>query len=273
MRLEIAQAFHDEMRKLAVAGALSRLWGSHLARTGAGAAVGAGTGALADSDNRVRGAFLGGLAGAGLGAAAPLATRAGRAGAWGATKKWGKHQRYSITGKGTDQRKLALQEAVRKAGDPKALKGAKKELDRYNIAAREGLTSVPGIYRAVKANPLKAVKAGWQSESLPGKAMMVGFTGLEGANVADSSTPEGTAEKAMGMAVGTPAWLLGSRLGFVPGMLGMMGSYAAGGALGKQIDKLRGHKPPVRPQNTQAPPPQPPQAQTPPPPRYRASVR
>jgi len=275
MRMATALAFRDELEKQALLGsATSALWKSSLGRTAAGSAVGAGVGALTSPDDRKGGAIRGGLLGAGAGLAAPLLTRSGRAGAG----KWAsgvyQQQKYAITGKGVNPAERKLADAVSKAkaapleepgrmarlrgrssGDVRAagIASAEKEQGRYLAANKAGLTNVPGLYRAVKSDPAATLKAGWKSMGGLDKAMIVGFTGMEGANLVNKNTEEGAGEKAGRMAVGTPAWMLTSRMGFVPAMVGMMGGSALGGYAGRGIDKLRGYKPPD--QRQLAPPP------------------
>ncbi len=261
MKLGTALAFANELTKVALPGmgVASGLWRSHAGRAAAGGAVGAAGGAATNSEDRVGGAVRGGLLGAGAGLAAPLATKAGRRGARKGLKKFYEQQKQGFTGKGVDHNKLRLQEEVQKARTvvPKAgwirtadeakahgVQKAEKALARHTTAEKANLTSYPGVYRALRKDPKKALGAGWRSMGGFDKAMFAGFTGLEAANLADRSTREGTAEKAMGLAAGTPAWMLSHRMGFMPSMLGMVGGHMGGSYIGKKIDELRGYKPP-----------------------------
>ena len=223
-------AFADELEKDAVApGVLSRLWGSHLARSAVGAGLGAGAGALASPEDRLRGAILGAGAGGLGGVAAPLVTRAGRKGAGEAVGRWVKAQKYALTGKG----KLPI--------SPK-IKG--KELKKIREAERAGITSLPGIYRSMRqpGGVRKTLGAAWRHAGPMGKVMAVGDVALGVPHIMDPTTQEGYGQKVLGTLGSAGGYMLGSRLPFLGNILLGSGAGYLAGQLGRGADVLTGHK-------------------------------
>jgi hypothetical protein len=225
-----AIAFANELEKdAAVPGILSRLWGSHLARSAVGAGLGAGVGALASPEDRLRGAILGAGAGGLGGVAAPLATRAGRKGAGEAIGRWFKAQKHGLTGKG----KLPI--------SPK-IKG--KELKKIRAAEKAGLTSLPGIYRAMKqpGGVKKTIGAAWRHAGPMGKVMALGDVALGVPHIMDPTTQEGYGQKILGTLGSAGGYMLGGRLPFLGNVLLGSGAGMLAGQLGKGVDVLTGHK-------------------------------
>jgi hypothetical protein len=211
MNAALIASFADELEKdAAVPKLLQSLWRSGAGRALAGGAVGAGTGALADPENRLRGAILGGALGAGGGYAAPLLTRAGRRRAKQHVKHLGAKTKYEVTGRG------------RAPIAPTATKEQAKEIRKLEQA---GLLSVPGALKGLATKPLQTMKGAWKHSGGVGKAMAVGDVAMGVPHVLDASTQQGTGEKALGTLGSAGGYLLGGRMG-------MLGSMALGSGLG-----------------------------------------
>lgn len=223
-------AFAQEMEKISTPGILGRVWKHGLSRAATGAGAGAGVGALADPENRTRGALLGAATGAAAGTAAPLATTKGRTAARAGLGRWWRTQKHGFTGRGNA------------AVSPKATAAERATMRR---AQQEGLTSVPGLYKALRRSPKRTMKEAWRATPTSGKVMLGGFAALDAANAADPKTREGLAEKGLGTLGGTSGYLLSGRMGFLPSMATAIAGSSAGSYLGKGIDRLRGYKPPA----------------------------
>jgi hypothetical protein len=221
-------AFSDELEKdAAVPGLLSRLWGSHLARSAVGAGVGAGAGALASPEDRLRGAVLGASLGGLGGLVSPLATAAGRKGAWEATKRWGQAQKHALTGRG----KM-----------PVSPKMKKKDVAELRKAEKAGLTSLPGLYRGLRKDWRGTLGSAWRHAGPMGKVMAAGDIAMGVPHVMDPTTQEGYAQKVLGTLGSAGGYMLGGRMPFLGNILLGSGAGLAAGQLGKGIDILTGHK-------------------------------
>ena len=212
------QLLHNLWRSGAARAAIKGAAGSGAARAAIGGAMGAGTGALADPENRLRGAILGGALGAGGGYAAPLLTRAGRQKAVQSLKHLGKKTKYEVTGRGNVPIPAGISEK------------AKQEILDLD---RAGLLSVPGIAKGLAKNPLQTIKGAWKNSGRMGKAMAVGEVGLSAPNIMNRNTQEGFGEKALGTLGSTGGYLLGGRMGVLGSMAMGSGLGALGGAAGK----------------------------------------
>jgi hypothetical protein len=211
MNASLIASFADELEKdAAVPKLLQSLWRSGAGRALAGGAVGAGAGALANPEDRLRGALSGGLLGAGAGYAAPLLTSSGRRRAGQALKHKLRKTKYEITGRG-------------KA--PISPTATKQEAQEIRKLERSGLLSVPGAVKGLATRPLQTMKGAWQHSGGLGKAMAVGDVAMGVPHVLDSSTQEGVGEKALGTLGSSAGYLLGGRMG-------LLGSSILGGGLG-----------------------------------------
>jgi len=236
-------AFVDELEKLALAPSLvqralrsgvgravvsnvPKVWGSGFGRAAAGALPGAAIGAVADPQDSVRGAVLGGLAGAGAGYASPLLTAGGRARAREALKQWGREQKHSFVGG---------ELPIKKSMKP-------EEIAKLRSAEKAGLTSLPGVVKGMAKRPLQTMKAGWQHAGGLGKAMIVGDVALQAPGLVDPTTPEGTGEKALRMLGGTAGFLAGGKLPMLASLAPMAGLAYLGGKAGRGIDVLTGER-------------------------------
>lgn len=226
MNTQSAIAFADEMEKIAVGGFL---WRSALSRAGVGAAGGAAAGAVANPEDRKRGALVGGALGALGGWAAPLATRAGRAGAKSWMGRAYEAQKHGLTGKG------------RMPTPPKA---SAKEIGQIREAEKAGLTSLPGLVKGMVRKPRETIRAAWKTQSTPAKLLTGGFAAMEAPRVLDRKTQEGTGEKALQLAGDTGGYFMASRMGMVPGVLASVAAGTAGKYIGRGVDRLRGYRPP-----------------------------
>jgi hypothetical protein len=246
---------------------------------GVGQSIMAGTGqGLAGA---ARGAAFGGLAGAAggaaLGAAKPVQTmRATRAlsahpSAVGQFSRFGQRQVHGFTGwkpggsthslekirAGTHDARKGLREAML-TGEPKREMQALRHFHASDDAARMGITSLPGIARAVKEHgPVKPLVAGLKEQwhGSPGwqKALMVGFPAASVAGAA--VTPEaaegpGKGER-VGKALGTIGYTAAPLTLGASTVLGM-GLERAGGAVGRGVDRLRGRGVPQEPRRPPA---------------------
>jgi hypothetical protein len=234
MNINQALAFVDELEKQAVApGLLKRLmWNSGIGRSAAGAAVGAGTGALAAGpDDRLRGALLGGAAGGALGLASPLVTSAGRQKAKEWVSRTGKNQWHSLTGRG----RLQVAPGTSAA-----------DLSSLRKSEAAGLTSLPGTVKGLLGKDRgKVLGEAWRQSGTMGKVMAAGDIALSAPRILDNSTAEGTGEKALSTLGSSGAYFLGGKMPIVGNMLLAAGAGTAGKYLGRGIDKIVGHKAPV----------------------------
>lgn len=208
-----------------------------------------------------KGALVGAATGGALGALRPGAT-AGAAkalsaspGPLGASARFGQRQVHGFVGGsaralerargGAYPARQALESAVAK-NDPKAILQNKKWLSSAEKAQDMGLTSLPGVAKAIPEHGLgKVVGTGlseqWHSMSPSMKALMVGFPALSVAGAAaGQEMPSGPGKgERIGKALGT--------LGYGAMPLGIGASMAlgtglerAGGLVGRGVDKLRG---------------------------------
>lgn len=223
-------SFADELQKNAAAPQLlQRIWQSGAGRAIAGGLVGGGIGAATSSpETRQRGFLRGALLGAGGGYAAPLLTSAGRSGAADAVKRWYQVQKHGLIGKGP----LPVAKSV-----------SREERLKIRDAQRKGLTSIPGILKGLRDKPREVLRQTWDNAGGLGKALAVGDVAMSVPHVVDPTTEKGYGEKALGMLGSSGGYLLGGRLGIVPGMLFAAGTGALGRAIGKPIDTLTGYKP------------------------------
>lgn len=227
-----ARAFADELSKSATAPALlKRLWGSHIGRSLAGGAAGAGVGALASPEDRGRGALLGALGGGLTGLSAPLVTRKGRQAAGEALGRFGKAQWHGLTGRGAMPVKSGI--------DPKKAAEIAK-------AESAGLTSIPGIAKGLAGKKRKEfLRQAWKQSGKMGKLMGAADIAMTVPRVMDPTTEAGTAQKAMEGLGTAGGYFLGGRMPLLSSMLFASGTGALGKYLGKGIDKLRGFTPPA----------------------------
>lgn len=190
----------------------------------------------------------------------------GAPGAIGAFGRFGQRQVHSLTGwkpeggisairgGAWDQRNhaAAMQEALegaRKGGDEVAIGhavGRAQHAERARGAAQDvedrGMTSLPGSFRAMKKDPLGAVRAGamnqWRGSSKAEKALLVGLPAAQlGMAVAGHDEDKG---ERIGENVG--GLLGGAAFGGAPLMgqlAGGIGAGLAGKAIGHGIDKMR----------------------------------
>jgi hypothetical protein len=144
-----------------------------------GALVGAGVGSLADKEDRVRGALVGALGGAGLLGAGMLATREGRAAAQKGLGRWWARQKYSLTGKGAntveEARNLGIiphlpkMENIEPGTIDKILGRTQKDVyERALRAAKleeeaflKGMHHIPGTLKYTVQHPIDAMRLGW----------------------------------------------------------------------------------------------------------------
>lgn len=232
MNTDLMIAFVDELEKDAAAPQLlRRLWQSGLGRAGAGAAVGAGTGALLNPEDRARGALMGAGIGAGAGYGAVLATKAGRQKAKEGLKRFFKAQYHGVTGRGKMPRAPGL-------------KG--KELAEAQAAEKAGLTSIPGMVKGLVTKPRATLGEAWRQSGKMGKAMGALDVATGVPRIFDPTTQEGTGEKALGTLGSAGGYFLGGRMPFLGSMLFAAGTGALGKRLGRGIDVVTGHKKPQR---------------------------
>lgn len=209
---------------------LQGLWRSGAGRAVAGGAAGAGVGALADPENRLRGALLGGALGAGGGYVSPLVTAAGRKRALEGAKHLGRKAKHEVTGKG--------RVPIRPGAKP-------EEVKKLLEAERLGLTSIPGTVKGLVRRPGQTIKGAWQHAGKGGKLMAAGDVALGTPHILDPSTQQGTGQKVLGTLGSSGGYLLGSRMG----LLGSMALGSGLGYLGGKAGKVFGGGRPV----TQAP--------------------
>jgi len=232
MNIRQAVAFVDELGKTAaVPGILKSLWGSGIGRSAAGAALGAGTGALAAGpDDRLRGALLGGAAGGALGFASPLVTSAGRQKAKDWISRTGKNQWHSATGRGRMQVAPGTSAA---------------DLASLRKAEEAGLTSLPGTVKGLLGkNRGKVLGEAWRQSGNMGKVMAAGDIAMSAPRILDKNTSEGTGEKALSTLGSSGAYFLGGKMPMVGNMLMAAGAGTVGKYLGRGIDRITGHKAP-----------------------------
>jgi hypothetical protein len=234
--------------------------GAGAGRSAARSVAGAAEGALGGAG---RGALYGAAGGALAGVAAPLAlTRASKAlfarpDALGAASRFGARQVHGLTGfrPGGSSRSLekirggsydarkGLEQALL-SDDPKRTERALRHFKASEEAARLGLTSLPGLAKALSREPGRAIgtaaRAAWSAGGPGHKAMLVGVpaAGAAGA-VLGPEEPGGAgpgerAGRALG-AIGYTAAPLALAPSVVLGALGER----AGGAAGRLIDRQR----------------------------------
>lgn len=257
------------------AGGASRLGalGGSVGSALGGAVRGAGTGMLA-----------GAAAGGALGAVAPMqAIRGTRALARadntaGTLSRFGQRQVHGFTGftpggslksverigGGAAPARAAL--AATEANHAKAVAGhaatmerGRGALDAAEKAQGMGLTSLPGLAKSVKNNGLiptlaAGAKEQWASSPTWQKGLMVGLPAASVVNSArkqDSGSAAGKGEQ-IGRTVGGTVGALAAPLPMGAGLALSSALERGGGALGKGIDRLRGHKPQV-PQEAKRP--------------------
>ena len=144
-----------------------------------GALVGAGVGALADREDRMRGALVGALGGAGLMGAGMLATRGGREAAKKSLGRWWARQKYTLTGKGAntveEARNLGIiphlpkMENIEPGTIDKLLGRTQKDVyERALRAAKleeeaflKGMHHIPGTLKYTAQHPIDAMRLGW----------------------------------------------------------------------------------------------------------------
>lgn len=202
---------------------LSRIWKSGLGRAGAGAALGAGAGAIMSPEDRTRGALLGAGLGAGAGYGAILGTKAGRQQAKESLKRFFKSQYHGLTGRGEM---------------PISPKASAKEIERLRSAEQAGITNVPGLLKGLAKDPKGTLKKSWGHTGTLGKAMAPLDLAMAAPNVLDPSTKEGYGEKTLGTLGSAGGYLLGSRLPFLGGTLLSSGTGYIGKKLGRGVDVL-----------------------------------
>lgn len=232
---------------------------------GQGLAAGAG-GALSGAG---KGALIGAGAGALAGAAAPKAlyNRMGQmGGSLGAASRFGQRQVHAATGwlptagdtssverirGGAYSARAALQKAEQGvgAGAAKAVTRAKGGLEAAENAQRMGLTNVPGYVKSLREKPLATVRAGmaeqWRSGGVGMKALTIGLPAMGAVNAvrsAESPVGAGKGERVGRELAATAGGLLTAPLPAVPGMAVSSALGAAGGLVGRSVDRLRGRK-------------------------------
>ena len=231
MNAYIVSSFSSELEKNAalpqllqkirehVPHAIGKIWGSGAGRALAGGAVGAAGGALtAPPEERGTRAILGGLLGAGAGYASPLLTRAGRARAAEHAKYLGRKAKHEITGRGAAP--------VQSGSSPEALAELRK-------AEAAGLTSIPGVAKAMYRRPLGTMREAWRQSGRLGKAMTLADVAMSVPHIRDPNTEAGTGEKVLGTLGRTSGYLLGGRMGLLGGSILGGGLGYVGGKAGK----------------------------------------
>jgi hypothetical protein len=231
-------AFFDELEKIAdVKSFLAKnLWHSGMGRTMAGAALGAGAGALtAPPELRQQRAIQGAMIGGAGGLMAPLATKAGRTAAAERAKNFGAAQLHGLTGMG---------------------KAPVHKVDGVVQNIPEHLTNIPGMAMGLATSPMQTLADSWKHT--PG--LMKAVTGLsaipEAKHIFDKNSEEGLGEKILGAAGRTGGMVLTSSLPMLPMLAAGTAIGSASAAAGRGVDRLFGRKKPkITEETTQAPPP------------------
>ena len=239
MNAAMIAAFADELEKQAQAASiLQKLWRSGLGRAAAGAVPGAAVGALADKENRLRGGLIGGIAGAGGGYAARLATKGGREAAKGALKRYKDTQVHSLTGRGKMPRKPGMKP---------------EDLKKLEEAEAAGLTSVPGIIKGMYKNPKATMREAWRQAGTSGKVMAMGDVGFTAHGLRDPNTQAGAGEQMAGGLGRAAGYMAAGRMPLIASSLIGGGVGYLAGKLGKGVDIARGYKPPNKKKGNREP--------------------
>jgi hypothetical protein len=250
----------------AIAGGVSRYRKARAEGAGVGGGLASATGGALSGAGK--GALIGGGAGALAGAAAPKALykQMGQmAGPLGAGSRFGQRQVHAATGwlptagsrdsveqirGGAYSARKSLGEAVAEGKGGKAISRARGGLEAAVKAQRMGLTSVPGYAKSLYNKPGETVRAGmaeqWRSGGIGMKALTVGLPAVGAMNALRSAeSPEGAGkgERVGRELAATAGGVLSAPLPFVPGMAVSSALGAAGGLVGKGVDRLRGRKP------------------------------
>jgi hypothetical protein len=214
-----------------------------------------------------RGLALGAVAGGVGSAAAPsLPAAMARLPVVGSGARFGQRQLHGLTGwtpaegirsigGGAANAQRGVEEAANKlrsvraagkdaAGAERNVTTAVKGLEAATTAEEKGLTSLPGYAKALRSDPVGALRAGlneqWAGQSRAGKALTIGATGVGLASeVANREGNTGVGES-LGKAVGgSLPWMMGplpasAALALTPALA------FAGGLAGKGVDVLRG---------------------------------
>jgi hypothetical protein len=197
-----------------------------------------------------------------------------QADALGVMKRFGQRQLHSLTGwtphgfhsvKGLREMSTGAtgaEHAVAKAlqaGDAKKLQHARKAFAANHEAERLGLTSLPGMAKALLNKETRgkvipaAIKQQWEGTNLGEKALLVGVpAGLTAVDMASSDDGHKGERVGAGIA-GTAAGMLTGGMPFVGGAVAGLAAGKAGGMLGRGIDKFR-HKGPPPEAHVQPPP-------------------
>lgn len=222
MNATLISSFVDELEKDAVAPKLLQsLWRSGLGRSLVGGAAGAGVGALATPEDRLRGAILGGGAGALGGYASPLLTRAGRKKAWEALKFKGRKAKHELTGRGHA---------------PVAPGAGPAEVAKVRELEQLGLTNIPGTVKGMVTHPLSTLKGAWRHSDWAGRGLAGTDLAVAAPAMLDPSSPVGAAETGIGALGSSTGYLLGGRMG----LLGSLGLGTGLGYLGSRAGRLLG---------------------------------
>jgi hypothetical protein len=251
---------------------------------GAGVAQGLGAGVGGAATGALKGGVLGAGAGAVGGAVAPKALydrMSQMKGALGASSRFGQRQVHAATGwlptagdtssierirGGAYGARNSVQSAVDAAarntqpnkalGLEKTVTKARGGLEAAEKAQQMGLTSIPGYIKSLrdpKQGVLKTVGAGmaeqWRTGGIASKAFTVGVPAMGAVGAirsAESPVGAGKGER-IGRELGaTAGGILTAPLPLVPGMAVGSALGAAGGLVGKGVDRLRGRKAPGR---------------------------
>ena len=196
----------------------------------AGAGVGAGAGALADKENRLRGASRGALGGAALTGLGHLTTSGGRAAAAKSISNFGARTHHAFTGGAVAPGDV---HAAKKHGILSS--GATK----YDLEAfRKGWDTIPGLTKGTVTHPGRVLANSWNRMGTGGKVL----TGLSGADVAyQAATPsepggQGRTERVLSSGLGSLGFMV-APAGMIPSTLVGMGTGAAGDRAGRLIDR------------------------------------
>lgn len=219
---------------LSNASSLRGRYGKQLALgAGAGAIGGAATADPNEPGSTLRGALGGAALGAGLTGGRILTTRAGRQAAGQAARRFGKQQRYSLTGGGVKN----LKEAVKLGIIPKGLKGEARA--RQLEAYREGWHTLPGVAKGLVTKPGRLLRNSWHRGGMMGKgfASLGAYETAKGVSEKPRPGGPGRLEKGLQGAGSTLGWLVAPQ-GMLASTIVGSGLGAAGGRAGRLADRV-----------------------------------
>lgn len=196
-----------------------------------GAGLGAGVGALADKDNRLRGISRGALGGALLTGVGQLGTKGGRDAAKDTISNFGKRTRYQFTGKGLGANDV---EGASRIG---VLGSSPSAADI--TAHQQGWTNIPGIAKGLAHRPGQLIRNSWHRMDSPLAKSLTALSAVDAVREAGTKSEPGgpgRAERALGSAAGSLGYML-APAGILPAMALGTGMSYLGKNLGRFADR------------------------------------